>query len=59
MTEQLELIGKWNGKEYPIVVSPSDTIQDVKHRLEVIHSKVLVSFALGHSRKLGINKSAT
>jgi len=31
---QLELIGKWNGKEYPIIVSPSDTIQDLKHRLE-------------------------
>lgn len=28
------LIGKWNGNEYPIVMGPSDTIQDLKHRLE-------------------------
>lgn len=33
----LELIGKWNGKEYPIIISPSDTIQDLKHKLEVIN----------------------
>lgn len=31
---KLELIGKWNGKEFPIAVSPSDTINDLKHRLE-------------------------
>lgn len=31
---QVELIGKWNGKEYPIVVSPNATVQDLKHRLE-------------------------
>ncbi len=31
----LELIGKWNGKEYPIVVTPTETIQDLKRQLEV------------------------
>jgi len=30
----LELIGKWNGKEYPVFVMPSDTIQDLKHKME-------------------------
>lgn len=30
----LELIGKWNGKEYPILISPSGTINDLKHKLE-------------------------
>jgi len=32
--ERMELIGKWNGKEYPIVVCASATVQDVKHCLE-------------------------
>lgn len=34
--DKVELIGKWNGKEYPILLSTTNTIQDVKHRLEVI-----------------------
>lgn len=39
MTEEessssLELIGKWNGKEFPISMPQSATIQDLKHRME-------------------------
>jgi len=38
----IELIAKWNGKEYTVIVSPNDTIQDLKHQLEgftKVHAK--------------------
>jgi ubiquitin-like domain-containing CTD phosphatase 1 len=34
--DKLELFAKWNGKEYPVVLSPSDTIQELKRQLEML-----------------------